>query len=121
MENSALPPSLPPRPVATQDDKTLGIVMHLLCIVGFPVIGPLIVWLMKKDQSPYLDAQGRELLNFQLSYFIYALISLVLVAVLIGIPLLYAVGIASLVFTIIGIVKASEGQVYRFPLCIRLL
>ena len=117
MENSALPPS----PVPTQDDKTLGIVMHLLCIVGFPVIGPLIIWLMKKDQSPYLDAQGRELLNFQISYFIYALISMVLVAVLIGIPLLFAVGIASLVFTIIGIVKASEGQVYRFPLCIRML
>lgn len=56
MENSALPS---PPPVPNQDDKTLGIVMHLLCIVGFPVIGPLIIWLMKKDQSPYLDAQGR--------------------------------------------------------------
>jgi uncharacterized Tic20 family protein len=121
MENSVPPPSLPPRPVATQDDKTLGIVMHLLCIVGFPVIGPLIIWLMKKDQSPYLDAQGRELLNFQISYFIYAMISMVLVAVLIGIPLLFAVGVASLVFTIIGIVKAAEGRVYRFPLCIRML
>lgn len=117
MENSALPPS----PVATQDDKTLGIVMHLLCLVGFPVIGPLIIWLMKKDQSPYLDAQGRELLNFQISYFIYALISMALVAVLIGIPLLFAIAIASLVFTIIGIVKASDGHVYRFPLCIRIL
>lgn len=121
MENNASSPSLPPTPAPTQDDKTLGIVMHLLCIVGFPVIGPLIIWLMKKDQSPYLDAQGRELLNFQISYFIYALISMVLVAVLIGIVMLIAVGVASLVFTIIGIVKASEGQVYRFPLCIRML
>lgn len=93
--------------------------MHLLCLVGFPIIGPLIIWLMKKDQSRYLDTQGRELLNFQISYFIYAMISVVLVAALIGIVLLLAVGVASLVLTIIGIVKAADGQVYRFPLCIR--
>jgi uncharacterized Tic20 family protein len=116
MENSALPP-----PIASQDDKTLGMVMHILCLVGFPIIGPLIIWLMKKDQSPYLDAQGRELLNFQISYFIYAMISFVLIAVLIGIVLLFAVGIASLVFTIIGLVKAADGKVYRFSLCIRML
>jgi hypothetical protein len=108
MENSALPP-----PIASQDDKTLGMVMHILCLVGFPIIGPLIIWLMKKDQSPYLDAQGRELLNFQISYFIYAMISAVLIAVLIG--------IASFIFTIIGLVKAADGKVYRFPLCIRML
>jgi uncharacterized Tic20 family protein len=76
---------------------------------------------MKKDQSPYLDAQGRELLDFQISYFIYAMISFVLIAVLIGIVLLFAVGIASFVFTIIGLVKAADGKVYRFPLCIRML
>jgi uncharacterized Tic20 family protein len=76
---------------------------------------------MKKDQSPYLDAQGRELLNFQISYFIYAMISVVLIAVLIGIVLIFVVGIASLVFTIIGLVKAADGKVYRFPLCIRML
>ncbi len=116
MENSALP-----SPLASQDDKTLGMVMHILCLVGFPIIGPLIIWLMKKDQSPYLDAQGRELLNFQISYFIYAMISVVLIAVLIGIVLIFAVGIASLVFTIIGLVKAADGKVYRFPLCIRML
>ena len=116
MDNSALPP-----PIASQDDKTLGMVMHILCLVGFPIIGPLIIWLMKKDQSPYLDAQGRELLNFQISYFIYAMISVVLIAVLIGIVLIFAVGIASLVFTIIGLVKAADGKVYRFPLCIRML
>ncbi|MBK8036115.1 MAG: DUF4870 domain-containing protein [Verrucomicrobiaceae bacterium] len=75
----------------------------------------------EKDQSPYLDAQGRELLNFQISYFIYAMISVVLIAVLIGIVLIFAVGIASLVFTIIGLVKAADGKVYRFPLCIRML
>jgi uncharacterized Tic20 family protein len=120
MESPTLPPSLPPSAV-TQDEKTLGIIMHVLCLVGFPILGPLIVWLIKKDQSSYLDQQGRELLNFQISYLLYALASGVLCLVLIGIPLLFAVGIATLVLTIIGVVSASEGKVYRFPLTIRLL
>lgn len=99
----------------------LGIVMHALCLVGFPVIGPLIVWLMKKDQSPYLDHQGRELLNFQISYLIYTFVAFLLCFVLIGVPLLFVIGIATLVLTIIGIVKASDGVIYRFPLTIRML
>jgi uncharacterized Tic20 family protein len=119
MESPTPPPSLPC--AVTQDEKMLGIVMHVLCLIGFPIIGPLIVWLMKKDQSRYLDQQGRELLNFQISYFIYAILSALLIPLLIGIPLLFTVAIATLVLTIIGIVKASEGNVYRFPLTIRLL
>jgi len=95
--------------------------MHVLCLVGFPILGPLIVWLVKKEQSSYLDRQGRELLNFQLSYLLYALLSALLCFILIGIPLLFAIGIATIVLTIIGIVNASEGKVYRFPLTIRLL
>ncbi|MBN8421690.1 MAG: DUF4870 domain-containing protein [Verrucomicrobia bacterium] len=120
METLPPPPTLPLYPV-TQDEKTLGIVMHVLCLVGFPILGPLIVWLVKKDQSSYLDRQGRELLNFQLSYLLYGFLSFLLCFILIGIPLLFAVGIATIVLTIIGIVKASEGKIYRFPLTIRLL
>lgn len=99
----------------------LGIVMHALCLVGFPIIGPLIVWLMKKDQSPYLDQQGRELLNFQISYLIYTFVAFLLCFVLIGFPLIFAIAVATLVLTIIGIVKASDGVIYRFPLTIRML
>ena len=95
--------------------------MHALCLIGFPILGPLVVWLVKKDQSPYIDIQGRELLNFQISYLIYAAISLLLCLVLIGFPMLLIVGVATIVLTIIGIVRASEGQVYRFPFTIRLL
>ena len=119
MESPTPPPALPVS--ATQDEKTLGIVMHVLCLVGFPILGPLVIWLIKKDSSRYLDQQGRELLNFQISYFIYALISFVLCFIFIGIPLLVIIGVASIVLTIIGIVKAAEGGVYRFPLTIRLL
>lgn len=48
-------------PAVTQDEKILGIVMHALCLAGFPILGPLIVWLIKKNESSYLDIQGREL------------------------------------------------------------
>ena len=75
----------------------------------------------KKDQSSYLDRQGRELLNFQLSFLLYGFLSFLLCFILIGIPLLIAVGVATVVLTIIGIVNASEGRIYRFPLTIRLL
>lgn len=120
MESPNPPPALPYSSV-TQDEKTLGIVMHVLCLVGFPILGPLIVWLVKKDQSSYIDLQGRELLNFQLSFLVYGFLSFLLCFVLIGIPLLIAVGVATVVLTIIGIVNASEGRIYRFPLTIRLL
>ncbi len=116
---SPTPPSLPSP--ATSDEKTLGIVMHVLCLVGFPILGPLIIWLIKKDQSPYIDQQGRELLNFQISFLIYAFVSFLLCFILIGIPLLFAIGIGTIILTIIGIVRASEGNIYRFPLTIRML
>ncbi len=120
---SLTPPPAPalPNAAVTQDEKTLGIVMHVLCLVGFPILGPLIVWLIKKDQSSYLDRQGRELLNFQISYLLYAFASVLLCFIFIGIPLLFAIGVATIVLTIIGIVRASEGNVYRFPLTIRFL
>lgn len=124
MESPTPPPAPalpPPVPTASQDDKTLGIVMHVLCLIGFPILGPLIIWLIKKDESAYLDAQGRELLNFQITYLIYAFVSFLLIFILIGIPLLFVVGIAMIVLTIIGIVRAAEGRVYRFPLTIRML
>jgi uncharacterized protein len=117
---SPTPPTLPSSAV-NQDEKILGIVMHVLCLIGFPIIGPLVIWLMKKDQSAYLDSQGRELLNFQISYLLYGFVAFLLFFVLIGFVLLPVVVIATIILTIIGIVRAAEGQVYRFPLTIRLL
>jgi uncharacterized Tic20 family protein len=115
------PPTLPADPIPTQDEKNLGLIMHVLSLVGLSLIGPLIVWLIKKDESAFINLQGRELLNFQLSILIYALICVPLCFILIGIPMLFAIGIASLILTIIGLVKATEGKIYRFPLTIRML
>ncbi|MEY4446542.1 MAG: hypothetical protein RL444_1655 [Verrucomicrobiota bacterium] len=115
------PPTLPADPIPTQDEKNLALIMHVLSLVGFSLIGPLIVWLIKKDESAFIDKQGRELLNFQISLLIYVLICIPLCFILIGIPMLFAVGIASLILTIIGLIRATEGKIYRFPLTIRML
>ena len=115
------PPTLPADPTPTPDEKNLSLLMHVLSLVGFSLIGPLIVWLIKKDESAFIDKQGRELLNFQISLLIYVLICIPLCFILIGIPMLFAVGIASLILTIIGLIRATEGKIYRFPLTIRML
>ena len=127
------PPLPPPAPVpvsevtpANKDQNTLGIVCHLLGFAGmaFPfgnIIGPLVLWLIKRAESPYLDACGKEVLNFQISWSIYGLAAALLCFVFIGILILPALGIAWLVFVILGSIKASEGKLYRYPLTIRLI
>lgn len=110
-------------------DKELGIVMHLLPFAGFllpsiPVVNfvaPLALWLFKRGESPYLDAQGKEVLNFQITVTIAAVASMVLMVVCIGMILLPVVAIAAAILCIIGAVKASEGKVYRYPLNLRLI
>jgi uncharacterized protein len=94
--------------------------MHVLSLVGLAIVGPLVIWLMKKDQSAFLDAQGRELLNFQVSYLIYWFVAFLLCFVLVGFLLVFVLAIASIVLTIIGIVKSADGVIYRFPLTIRM-
>ncbi|PLR98850.1 DUF4870 domain-containing protein [Bacillus sp. T33-2] len=84
-------------------------------------IGPLVIWLVKKDESSYIDYHGREYFNFLISYTVYAIISSILVLVLVGIFMLSILGIAAIVFTVIGAIKAYEGKEYRIPFIFRLL
>jgi len=96
----------------------------LSAFIGVPlghVVGPLVLWLIKKDQNPTLDAHGKEALNFQISSMIYACVSALLIFVLIGIFLLPAVLIANFALTIVGAVKANNGEFYRYPLTIQFL
>ena len=83
------------------------------------VIGPLIVWQIKKELDPLVDEQGKEALNFQLTVSLAMIICGMLTVVVIGFPLLAVVSIAALVLTIIAGIKANEGQSYRYPFCIR--
>jgi uncharacterized Tic20 family protein len=85
------------------------------------IIGPLIVWLLKKDEYPLVDDQGKEVLNFQISVTIYGLVCIPLCCFVIGFVLLGAVLVFSIVMTIIGGVKANGGVAYRYPLCIRFI
>jgi uncharacterized Tic20 family protein len=90
-------------------------------VIGLNWLGPLIVYLVKKDEHPFIADQSREALNFNLSVFIYVIASAILIIVVIGILLLPVVAIAWLVLTIIAAVRASSGEGYRYPLTIRLV
>ena len=110
----------------TQDEKTYGMLAHFAALASFiipfgNIIGPLIIWLIKKDQSAWVDKQGKESLNFQISITIYAFISGILTIILIGFLLLIAVGFYSLVMIIIASIKVNDGLDFQYPLCIRFI
>ena len=90
-------------------------------------IGPLVIWLMKKETMPFVDDQGKEALNFSITVSIVCIALLMLtilslgIGALVTIPLMLAVGIASLVFAIMAAIKANEGVAYRYPISIRLV
>jgi len=105
-------------------ERTWGMLCHLSALAGFiipfgNIIGPLVIWLIKKDESPFVDDQGKESLNFQISITIYCLIAAVLILVIIGIFLLIGLGIFAIVMIIIAAVKANNGEKFRYPLTIR--
>ncbi|MCM3767885.1 DUF4870 domain-containing protein [Neobacillus niacini] len=106
--------------MVTNEERTFAVVLYVLNFFA-PVIGPLIIWLIKKDESAFIDYHGKEYFNFMISYFIYSVVSGILVLVLIGALLLWVLGIAAFIFNIIAAVKAYEGQHYRFPLIFRLI
>lgn len=104
----------------TQDDRTMAMLSHLLGIF-FGILGPLIIWLIKKDQSPFVDAHGKESLNFQITLLIAYMVSGVLAIILIGAVLALVVWIASIIFMIQGTIAANSGQDYRYPVSIRFI
>ncbi len=85
------------------------------------IVAPLIWWMMKKDLSSFVNDQGKEALNFQISLTIYIIIAGILMIVLVGFLLLPVVLIAGLILTIIAAIKANDGIPYRYPFIIRVL
>lgn len=107
-------------PTPDQDAKTFGMLAHLLGIFGF--VGPLIIWLVKKDTSPFVDDQGKEALNFQLTLVIGWVASILLNLIMcIGVFLWPILIIVGLIFAILGAMKAKEGIPYRYPFNIRFI
>lgn len=110
----------------TAEERQWAMFAHLSALIGLiiplgNVVGPLIIWLMKKDTSAFIDDQGKESLNFQITVLIAAIAAGILIVVLIGFLLLPLIGLVALVFTIIAAIKANEGLTYRYPFALRLI
>jgi uncharacterized Tic20 family protein len=121
-------PPYTPTELAPPEERTMGMLCHLLSLcslVGIPfgnIIGPLVIWLVKKDTMPFVNDQGKESLNFQISTAIICLILAPLICLAgIGLILIIPVIIAALVFTVIATVKANQGVYYRYPFALRLI
>ena len=111
----------------SKDERMWGMLCHLSALTGFftgglgNIIAPRVVWLIKKEEMPFVDEQGKEALNFQITMLIAALVSGVLMLVLIGFLLIFVVAIFDLVMVIIASIKANDGEHYRYPFTLRLI
>jgi uncharacterized Tic20 family protein len=122
-------PTAPPPPAAPRaaDVRTWCVLCHASALLGLffhflgHILGPLIVWLAKRGDSTEIDAHGKESLNFQISMLIYDAIAGVLCFILIGFFLLIALWVLNTVLVIIASIKASDGQLYRYPFTIRFI
>lgn len=108
-----------------KEERTWAMVCHLTGLssfIGVPfgnIIVPLIIWLIKKDEFPFVAEQGKESLNFQISMTIYAIVAGILCMVLVGYFLLAAIVIVDLIFVINAAVAANKGESYHYPLAIK--
>jgi uncharacterized Tic20 family protein len=117
MEN---PPQVPTA-LPSGNHKIWSILSHLSALIGVGFLLPLVVYLAMKNDSEYVRENAKEALNFHLSLLIYAIACIPLIFVVIGIPLLIVLGLASLILGIVAAVKASDGGCYRYPLTLRLV
>lgn len=108
--------------VVTTDSRNLATLSHLSAFTVFlgvpPVVGPLLVWLLKKE-DPWVEYHAKEALNFNISFMIYALLSAVAIVLLVGLILLPVVVISWFVLTIKAAISTSNGDYYRYPMTMR--
>ncbi len=116
-ENSFLGTEETPLVPPTSDEKTMALLSHVLTFVA-SFLAPLVIYLVKKDESAFVSAHAKESLNFQITI---ALIIIVLCITIIGILLVWFVGVLALVLVIIATIRASEGKLYRYPVNIRFI
>ena len=110
----------------TPDERNWAVFAHLAAFAGllFPfgnVLGPLVVWLIKKDQYPFVEDQAKEAMNFQITVTLIAILGWLLSFVLIGVLILIPLAIYAFVMTIIAAVRANRGERYRYPYTLRLI
>ncbi len=110
----------------TRDEKNWAVFTHLAALAGFVIpfgniIGPLVVWMIKKDEMPFVDHQGKEALNFQITFSIAMTISLILMIIIIGFVTSLVLGIVWLVLVVKAGLSVSEGKVYHYPFTVRFI
>lgn len=125
------PPPAPPPPPQGQlemdkDARNWGMFAHLSALSGYVIplgwiIGPIVVWMMKKEEFPFVNRQGKESLNWQLTMLIGFVVSIPLMLICVGIFTMVAVGILDLIFTIIAGIEASKGKDYKYPWSIKFI
>jgi hypothetical protein len=108
------------------EERQWAMFAHLSALVGLlipfgSILGPLIIWQIKKAEMPFVDDQGKEALNFQITVLLVVIVCFILMFILIGMLLLPIVGIAWLVLSIMGGIKANNGETYRYPFTLRLI
>jgi len=108
------------------DEQTFSMLCHLSALAGYVIpfgniIGPLIFWLIKKDQYGEVDLQGKDALNFQISMTLWVIVSAILVLLVIGIFALIALGILNLIVIIVASVKSNNGERFKYPLSIEFI
>jgi uncharacterized protein len=109
--------------VLTETERNWAMLCHLSAFAGFffpfgAIIGPLVCWLSKKDESVWVYINGRNSLNFQLSMLLYIVLTIPLIFIIIGIPIVALLGILKVICIIIASIKASRGESFRYPLVI---
>jgi uncharacterized protein len=105
---------------ASSDEKNIAVLTHLGGIF-FCIFPGLIVWLLKKDDSPYLGGQAREALNFQITLLLAYVISWILAIILIGFVLMGIIWLANIILSILAAVAVSRGENYQYPFTLRLI
>ena len=110
----------------SKDEKNWAMLCHFSSFAGliFPfgnILAPLIIWLIKKEEMSFVEDQGKEVINFQISMTIYLLISAILCVILIGIPIVIGLVIFCFIITIIAAISANDGTPYRYPINLRLI
>jgi uncharacterized protein len=118
--------AVPPLSEAERTDRNWASAAHFLTLLGYlvvfgHVIPPLVVLLAKGDRSAFVADQAKESLNFQITVFLATVVTLPFVCLLVGIPVLVLIVVLHLVLVIVGSIRASDGERYRYPLCLRIV
>ncbi len=120
MDNSFLGTTQTPAGPVKDSDRILAILSHVLTLVAW-IFAPLVIYLVKKDESPFVREHAKESLNFQLTLILAYIVAGLLVLLLIGIFLMFVIAFVQVVLVIIATVRAADNQLYRYPFTIRFI